>query len=40
MSKCKHTQCSDCQTKRGNNRGNRNERHNVKMALLNFKKKN
>lgn len=31
--RCKHRFCTDCRTKRGNNRGNRNERHRIRRLL-------
>ena len=30
---CGHSWCSDCRTRRGRNRGNRNQRHAVRMVL-------
>lgn len=31
--RCGHTYCTDCQTRRGSNRGNRNVRHAARVAL-------
>lgn len=31
--RCKHPFCTDCLTKRGRNRGNRNARHLIKQLL-------
>lgn len=31
--RCGHAWCSDCRTRRGNNRGNRNERHRIRTVL-------
>ena len=32
-SRCGHPHCTDCATRRGNNRGNRKTRHDAKAAL-------
>lgn len=34
--RCGHSWCSDCKKRRGRNRGNRNERHYVKLALRRY----
>lgn len=31
--RCGHTYCSDCRKRRGRNRGNRNDRRRVRLAL-------
>jgi hypothetical protein len=36
--RCKHPWCTDCRTRRGNNRGNRTARHAAR-ALLNALRK-
>lgn len=31
--RCGHAHCTDCQTRRGRNQGNRNQRHAVRAVL-------